>query len=199
MGSTCAVEDCGNGWFLKSHPFERLTPAGYRAWFRFLLAATLIMLILESALGVPLQKCRTKDGGRCDIVSFELARTAERSGGIVDSWRSNSVLHYAKWNTWLDYLFMPCYANLAAMAIAGVLCRKMPEMWRRVGRALAWAQWIVLSADATENVALLRQLYVASARPWPEIAFACAAIKFGLLGIGVVYLLVTLVGTRRPA
>jgi hypothetical protein len=45
--------------------------------------------------------------------------------------------------------------------------------------------------DAIENYALWKILQGASAQPWPEIAAACAQIKFGLILIGLLYALVS--------
>ena len=178
------------------HPFETLTPGRFRMCFWPLLGATLVLLAVESVLGIPLQESRAGKGPRCDIVSFELAGTPERSGGIVDSWRAHSVLSFAKWNTWLDYLFLLCYPNLAALGITALLSLPMSNVWRSIGRGLAWAQWLVLVCDATENVALLRILYGTATAPWPQMAFACATIKFGFLAAGLAYLLLTFIRTR---
>ena len=177
------------------HPFETLTPGRFRICFWLLLAATLVLLAVESMLGIPLQKSRTAKGPRYDIVSFELAGTPERSGEIVDAWRAHGVVPFAKWNTWLDYLFLLCYPNLAALGIAAFLSRPMSNAWRSLGRGLAWSQWLVLVCDATENVALLRILYGTATTPWPQMALVCATIKFGFLAAALAYLLLTFIRT----
>ena len=179
------------------HPFESLSSRQYRFVFRLLLVLTLLMLVLLSVLGIPLQRCRTAEGHACDIVSFELARTPARSEAIVEAWKAQGVLHFAKWNTWLDYVFMVCYAYWLALGIAGLLRYPLLAVWIIPGRVLAWAQWLVLMADAIENAALLRILYGVARTPWPQIAFACAVVKFSLLGLGLVYLAAAFVHTRR--
>ncbi len=170
------------------HPFENMSQQRFRLSFRVFLGITVVMLIILSLLGVPLQQCRTVSGGKCDIVSFELARTPAYSGAIVDAWRQHEVLQYAKWNTWLDYLFMVGYSNSVALGLLWLLQFPFPPRWKNRIRLLAWAQWLVLTADALENAALLRILYSTAISPWPQAAFVCALIKFGLLGAGVVCL-----------
>jgi hypothetical protein len=160
-------------------------------------AATLAMLLVETALGVPLQKCHTATGKSCDIISFELAGTPSCSGAIVASWREHACIPLAKWNTWLDYLFMICYSNCVALGIVCLLGFPLSSAWKSAGRVLAWAQWIVLASDATENIALLQILYGTARTPWPQVSFVCAVIKFVLLTVGLVYLLTTFVRVRR--
>jgi hypothetical protein len=154
------------------------------------------MLAVELALGGPLQESRTAKGHRSDIVSFEIAGTPECSGAIMDSWRERGVVAFAKWGTWLDYLFLLCYPNLTALGITGLLSLPMSNAWRSVGRGLAWSQWLVLVSDATENAALLRILYGTATAPWPQMALVCATIKFGFLAAGLAYLLLTFIRTR---
>jgi len=182
---------------MRPHPFEKLTQARFRFWFWLLCAATLTLLVVLSILGAPLQRSRTANGGACDIVSFELAGTVERAGAIVDAWQGGGVLASAKWNTWLDYLFLACYPNLAALAICGILRRPMSKSLARLGRGLAWAQWLVMASDAVENVGLLHTIYSGANWPWPQVAFGCACVKFGLLLAGLLYLPAALLRTRR--
>ena len=173
-----------------SHPFEKLSQKHFRLSFRVSLGITVVMLIILSVLGIPLQQCRTALGGACDIVSFELAGTPAYSGAIVDAWRQYEVLPYARWNTWLDYVFMGGYSNCVALGLLWLLRFPFSPRWRNRIRLLAWAQWLVLAADALENAALLYILYRAAVSPWPQVAFACAVIKFGLLGAGLLCLVI---------
>jgi len=41
--------------------------------------------------------------------------------------------------------------------------------------------------DGIENYALLKLLGNSSGGGWSEIAFACASVKFGLIGLGIIY------------
>jgi len=42
-------------------------------------------------------------------------------------------------------------------------------------------------ADAVENVALLKMLVSAVVDPWPRIAWVSATIKFGIIAVGLAY------------
>jgi hypothetical protein len=57
----------------------------------------------------------------------------------------------------------------------------------RLGILLAWSQGLAALADAVENIALITLLFGPVASPWPEIAWICAMIKFGLILLGLVY------------
>ncbi len=180
-----------------THPFERLSPEQSRRWFWFFLTATLLLMAVLTFIGLPLGKAHTASGGGCDIVSFEVAGTVERSGAIVAAWEAQGVLSRAKWNTWLDYLFLICYPNAVALGLVLVLGRPIPNFWRSAARGLAWAQWVVLASDAVENAALLRILYGTLASPWPQLALTCAIIKFTLLAAGLAGLMAILAIHKR--
>jgi len=170
------------------HPFERLSSGQFRwgLWSSF--ASTVLLGALLAVVGAPLGTVRTAAGASCDIVSFEVAKTPEHAQAIVDAWNAYGILSRAKSNTWLDCLFLLSYPNLVAFCIVGLLAAPLSEGWRLIGRLLAWTQWLVLISDAIENAALLQTLYGEAATPWPQLAYICAAIKFGFLFEGIVFL-----------
>jgi hypothetical protein len=57
----------------------------------------------------------------------------------------------------------------------------------RLGAALGWGQWLAAAFDALENVALVRLLFGGLAGLWPQAAAACAALKFAIIFLGLVY------------
>jgi hypothetical protein len=65
--------------------------------------------------------------------------------------------------------------------------RRSTGSWALSGIRLAWGQWLAASFDVVENVALLNVLLGTASRAWPALAFACAAIKFTLIGLAVLY------------
>ena len=176
---------------LVHHPFEQLTSRQLRGYFWFFLAATIVLTIILGAIGAPLGSVKTSKGGGCDIVSFEIAGSVEGAKAIVDAWNAHDLMDRAKWNTWLDYLYLICYPNALALGIAGLLVRPMSNVWRTLGRSLAWLQWLVLGSDASENIGLLHSMYGTVAAPWPQIARASAIVKFGFLAAGLLYLIAT--------
>lgn len=173
-----------------THPFERLSTVPFIRFFCLALAATIVLAVVLGAIGAPLGMVKTLKGGSCDIVSFEFAGTVEHAYAIVDAWNAYGLLNRARWNTWLDYLFLLSYPNLVALAIIGLMGSPLKDGWQMVGRLLAWAQWLVLASDAIENVALLRTLYGSVTTPWPQTAYVCAAIKFGFLFEGLLFVVV---------
>ncbi|HPO12222.1 MAG TPA: hypothetical protein PLI09_02155 [Candidatus Hydrogenedentes bacterium] len=179
------------------HPFEKCSAQRARRWFLRLLAGTAVLMALLTVVGMPLGKIHTASGGRCDIVSYEIAGTVDRSGAIVTAWKENGVLPYAKWNTWLDYLFLICYPNAVALGLIILIARPMSGFWQGLGRILAWAQWLVLASDALENAALLHILYRGVSVPWPQLALICASVKFTLLAGGLLGLLILFLLARR--
>lgn len=157
----------------------------------------MLLAALLSIIGAPLGHVQTVAGGKCDIVSFEIAGTVERASAIAGAWNAHGLLYRARWNTWLDYLFLLCYPNLVAMGITGLLGGPMTPGWRLAGRVLAWMQWVVLASDAVENAAILRMLYGTVAWPLPQAAFSAAIVKFGLLLAGILFLGITFFRQRR--
>ncbi|RDZ26431.1 hypothetical protein DX914_15630 [Lysobacter silvisoli] len=86
----------------------------------------------------------------------------------------------------LDYLLMALYAPLGWVLLR-LLEPALPVRWRRATRVLAWAMWLAGLADAMENALLIQVLAAGADRglAWP--AGLCAAIKFALLAIGLLW------------
>ena len=160
------------------HPFERIPPENGKRLFLPLLAATLLVVAALGFVDASTRNASAPQG----IVSFELARSVDRASAIVNSWDASQRLRSA-WGLGFDYLFMPLYSSAIGFACvwAG---RRFGE---RSGRWLAWGMWVAAGFDAVENFALLRILLSAPASPWPQLAFWCASIKFGLILIGLAY------------
>ena len=163
-----------------SHPLESIPPANRSRVFVWLLVATVLLFSLFSFIGPD----------KPNIVDFELAGSAGNSQAIVDAWTPVERIH-AGFSLGIDYLFMPVYSTALALACilaAGVLTSRR---WRSIGLLLAWGAWLAAIFDATENLALLKTLFDLNATtPWPQLAAACATIKFTLIALGVVYALV---------
>jgi hypothetical protein len=151
----------------------------------FAIAAALALMLVMNLTGAPLINATAPLG----IVSFELARTPQASAAILASWDA-SAQRFAAFGLGLDYLFMLAYAGalaLACLKAAAVLqrCRWPLSGW---GRYAAWGVAAAALLDAIENVALsvilLGQQPLA---PWPQLAAVCAALKFALLFLALVY------------
>jgi hypothetical protein len=183
------------------HPFSWIRQ-GAQKWVFLLLAP--LSYLYPSWMGrlCPGLFNRTAPYG---IVSFELARTAERAQAIVDSW-SDRARASALLSLGLDYLYLVIYP--AAIALGAVLvARRLAPRWRfgaRFGFLIAWAVVLAGLFDAVENYALIRILQTADLAHWPGLAYHCAVAKFGLVVVGLFYLalggiLGVVLPKRRPA
>jgi len=124
------------------------------------------------------------------IVSFELAGTVAKAQAIIDSWSPLARMQ-AAFGLGLDYLYMPVYSTMIALA-----CVWVAAAWRRrwsgaasFGIVLGWGLWLGALLDAAENAALLTILLGPVVEPWPQIASWCATIKFALILLGIGYAL----------
>ena len=159
-----------------THPLAAI-PSDKRARvFVPLLIATLVITFLFRFIG-PAQPT---------IVDFELAGSVPKAQAIIDAWNENDRIR-AGFSLGFDYLYMPVYSTTIAVACvmaAGVWKR---TAWHTLGLLLAWGLWIAAVSDATENLALLTELLGRNVAPWPQIAQICATIKFGLILLGLLY------------
>jgi hypothetical protein len=158
------------------------------------LVATLIITFLFRFIG-PAQPT---------IVDFELAGSVDKADQIINAWSETDRIR-AGFSLGFDYLYMPVYSTTIALACviaAGVLKSKA---WYSIGILLAWGLWIAAISDATENLALFTELLGDNVAPWPQVAQICATIKFGLILLGLLYVIVGVIGiavarvTRRSS
>lgn len=165
-----------------THPLTAI-PSDKRARvFVPLLIATLVITFLFRFIG-PAQPT---------IVDFELAGSVPQAQAIIDAWNENDHIR-AGFSLGFDYLYMPVYSTTIALACilaAGVLQRRA---WHTIGLLLAWGLWIAALNDAIENLALFTELLGNNVAPYPQIAQICALIKFGLILLGLLYVIVGVV------
>jgi hypothetical protein len=177
------------------HPFEsirssvrdRLTPP--------FIGLSLLLLFILNLVGQPLVTPAAPYG----MISFELARDVDQAQAVLDSWDRIAQLR-AAFSLGLDYLFIPLYAITLTLTCLWAARfrrerRRLPTLLVTIGlpgTLLAWAQSLAAGLDAIENVALVRMLFGGVTSPWPQIASICAAVKFSLLAVGIIYSLLAL-------
>ena len=172
------------------HPLEAI-PHGKRLLvFLVLLAVFLVITIGFRFIG-PAEP---------NIVDFELAGTTDKATEIINAWDIQDRIR-AGFNLGFDYLYMPVYSTLIALACvwgAGVLASRH---WRATGLSLGWGLWAAALFDAVENATLTVVLFDTVAAPYPQIAQVCAILKFGLIVLGLVFAAVAAVVylVRKPA
>ncbi|MBW1680841.1 MAG: hypothetical protein JRJ83_05230 [Deltaproteobacteria bacterium] len=173
------------------HPYTWLSPGARRRIFRYAVLLTLALMAAIHLLDQPLKTKPAPSG----IVSFELARTVSRSQEILKSWGPEERI-YAGLSLGLDYLFLVAYAT--AISLGSVFVARSFQGkaggFAKVGFCLAWAQLAAALLDGVENYALVRVLLGSGAGLWPGLSWACALVKFLLVGLGVFYLILGGIG-----
>jgi len=165
-----------------SHPLDNLPHRTH--WFWALLALSLLIILTMNFVGLPLNTPAAPSG----IVSFEVAATPQNAQAMLDSWGSQGLAR-AAFIQGLDFLFPATYSTMLTLACLMASSTLAGAGWplARLGRPLAWAQWIAALFDYIENISLVVLIFGPVAAPWPQIAAVCALIKFALLTIGIAY------------
>jgi hypothetical protein len=183
------------------HPLE-IIPNEYRKQIFFIfLSLMLILFAIFRVLDQPLRTPAAPNG----IVSFELAGSPLQAQAIIDEWKRSSLLLsevagqadpnivnvpyvFAAFGLGIDYLFMPIYAF--ALAFGTLLAAGRHGGWlKSLGAVAGWGAFVAALFDAIENFALFQILLNRAHSPYPEVAFYCASLKFGLLIFGLLYAL----------
>jgi len=162
------------------HPLEFIPLRSRKPLFLTFLFLTLILFAIFRVLDTPLQTDYAPNG----IVSFELAGSPQNAAHMVLTWSGEAMMN-AAFGLGIDYLFMPIYAF--ALAFGTLLAAGRHGGWlKSLGAVAGYGAFAAPLFDAVENYALFKILLGAFESPYPEIAFYCALIKFGLLVFGLV-------------
>lgn len=167
------------------HPLESIPHSKRKPLFWSLFAATLAWMAIMQITSLPL----ITDAAPQGIISFELAGSFGAVKWMLVSWDAQAKM-FAALGLGLDYVFMLLYSTTIALAClwAGETLRLAGWPLARIGPGLAWGQWAAAALDAIENFALIMVLFGGlTFSRWPELARACALLKFGLIFAGLVY------------
>jgi len=167
------------------HPLEFISVRFRRKVFLVAFGLTIACFTIFQVFLNPLLITAAAPSG---IVSFELAGTPENSDLMLLSWDSASMLINA-FGLGFDFLFMPIYAIALSSGIL-LSANRRRGVWTWVGNVLGWGAFVATLFDSVENIALFSILANGAQSPDPQIAFWCASIKFGLIGVGVIYALI---------
>ena len=148
------------------------------------LILTLLVLVILTWVGRPLTTPAAPNG----IISYEFAGSVLRANGILISWGEAGRLH-AAFSLGLDFLFIVAYATTIGLACAwaGEILSKRRWPLARVGLLTAWGVCLAGVLDGIENVSLVVMLLGNVSSPWPQLAAACAAVKFLLIALALLY------------
>jgi hypothetical protein len=169
------------------HPFEWLSASAQKCAFAILLPVTLVVMAILQVLGGPLKT----DAAPAGIISFEFAGTLALAQKMVASWGQTGQV-YAGLNLGFDFLFIvtyPAAIGLGCVLVARAFSQRV-ALVASAGVVLAWAQLVAGVLDCVENYALIQILLGAQQEWLPAVAMWCAAPKFAIVGVGIVYVLV---------
>lgn len=122
------------------------------------------------------------------ILDLEFAGTTQRLNAMTGAW-GEAGNRAAQLSLWVDYAFMPAYAALFA-GLTLLTARAVSGRWQTLGLWLTLAPFAAWAFDALENTLLF--IALPPAAPSDAVltgAVAAAALKFGLLLAGAMYIL----------
>lgn len=146
--------------------------------------ASFLMMVVLRWQGASL---KTTTSSRA-IVDLEFADTSQRLHELLLNWDISVV----KMNIWLDFLFIVSYVLL--LSIASEICAmKWPAgIMRQAGLILARVAFAAGILDIAENLFMLQSIAGNFTVASLQLTYYCAAVKFSLAAIILLYLLVSL-------
>jgi len=147
--------------------------------------SALIMFIIMRWYGAGLQNPVSIRG----IVDLEFADTPQRLYELLSRWDLSMV----KMNIWLDFLFIVAYTVFFSIA-AETGAEKWPEKTvpRQAGFFFARVAYVAGVLDIAENLLMLQSIGGNFTGVSLQLTFYCAAIKFILIAVIILYLLASL-------
>jgi len=166
------------------HSSER-SPGARRK--RLLIAFGIATVVFDLVL-VLLDRRLVATGGP-SILGLEFAGSQHRLDQIVEEWGTHGV-HLARLSLWLDFGFMLSYGTfftLAGLATAAAARERGLRRLAACGRVAPFLAAAAALFDAAENITWLVLLDGHDSSFLPALGTACAAVKFFLIGVAMVY------------
>ncbi len=166
-----------------SPPYASLSASRRRRLMWIFIGLALLMTFLSTNVNQPLRTAAAPQG----ILSYEFAGNLPAAQAIVNSWDAPAKLR-AAFGLGIDFLYPVVYGlaiSLAVVAASGAFTGRLAQL----GDWLAWGVWLAAALDYVENVALWQLLQGSGNALLPQIAWWCAAFKFLLLGLAILYAL----------
>lgn len=157
-----------------------------------LVAAALVGVALLTMMFQGMEAHLRSAGGSAGVVALELAFTPARAMAMVVAWPADGVA-VAQQALWLDFIYIALYASGLAAACT-LVARHAQGAWARWGNRLIYAPIVAGVLDVIENVNLLAVVNraatgpVAALSPFTYVAAICAALKFALVAITLLFL-----------
>lgn len=128
------------------------------------------------------------------IVDLEFANSWTLLQTTLTGWN----LSVAKMNIWLDFVFIVTYVLFLSLAAEITAMKWAPQSWlTQTGIFLAKSIWVAGILDIAENLLMLKTLAGNYDEMSLRLTFFCAAVKFALVGLVIVYLLIGLPNSLR--
>ncbi len=172
---------------MTTHPFTWIPRPVWKKVFVVLLITTIVTM---SGLQVLDRHLKT-DAAPRGIVSFEFAGNLSNAKLMLASWDPPARIA-AGISLGLDYLFLIAYAGVIGLGCVLTANARFEhaQVGIHIGYILAWAQLGAALLDAFENYGLVRVLLGSQTDLWPAVAFWCAGPKFGIVALGLAYVVV---------
>ena len=114
------------------------------------------------------------------IGDLELAGTKECAAKILRAWGPAGI-RVAIVNTFLDFLFIPCYATTLALIFFWLASVAKPvPVLPVILLVWAWLMWVAGILDVVENLCMLGMLTAGASAILARVAQLCAAAKFAI-------------------
>lgn len=122
------------------------------------------------------------------IVDLEFADSPQKLHDLLIGWDMSVV----KMNVWLDFLFIVAY--VAFLSVAAEFCAmKWPAgMGRKAGLWLARLAYVAGILDIAENLLMLQSVAGHFNPASLQLTYYCAAVKFSIAAMVILYLLISL-------
>ena len=166
-----------------SPPFAKMAPPKRKRFMWISIILALLMSAIMTTVAEPLTTTVAPAG----IVSFEFAGTAVNAQAMINSWDTQAKIH-AGLSMGLDFLYPIIYALAISLAVV-VASGRFSGWMNKLGVWLAWGVCAAAVFDYIENFGLIQLLLGSTHDFWAQLAYWCAAIKFLLIILGVLYAL----------
>jgi hypothetical protein len=158
---------------------------------KLLLAVFAILLGLVALVGqkASASDVKLKAGYKRPMLALEM--NASKAPEIFESWDETTRAALRTALLW-DYLFIFIYPAAIATCcfIASRFLDNKEILSVKYGLIIMCLQLIAAMLDAIENFALLKVLRGPIESPWPQTARWCATFKFGIILLGIVYVVI---------
>ena len=175
------------------HPLTTLDAVLLRWLFGLTTIASIVLMVVLRWIGEPLKTppIYLPWGLNDGILALQFARDPATAQEIIDCWHGG-LLFRVGFGIGIGFLFIATYVLAISCGCiwAASIFRMRFDRLSVIAELIAWAILLAGILDVIKNLALLRQLLAGAASPWSEVAFWCAAIKFILVSLGLIYLLV---------